>query len=96
MQKNKISITADFLLEIKQLRQQKSNTFTIKTKPNPVNLEFYTKNIFQNEDKDFLDKQKLRDFLPAILYYKKFKESSPGEKKLIVHRNLDLYIKMKD
>lgn len=56
MQKNKISITADFLLEIKQLRQQKSNTFTIKTKPNPVNLEFYTKNIFQNEDKDFLDK----------------------------------------
>ena len=51
-----ISITADFLLEIKQLRQQKSNTFTIKTKPNPVSLEFYTKNIFQNEDKDFLDK----------------------------------------
>lgn len=56
MQKNKICVTADFLLEIKQLRQQKSNTFTIKTKPNPVNLECYTKNIFQNEDKDFLDK----------------------------------------
>lgn len=35
------------------LRQQKSNTFTIKTKPNPVSLEFYTKNIFQNEDKTF-------------------------------------------
>lgn len=34
--------------------------------------------------------------MPAILDYKKFKESSPGEKKLIVHGNLDLYIKMKD
>ena len=52
---NKISMTADFLLEIKQL-DNSSNTFKIKTKPNPVNLEFYTKNIFENEDKDFLDK----------------------------------------
>lgn len=48
-------MTADFLLEIKQL-DNSSNTFKIKTKPNPVNLEFYTKNIFENEDKDFLDK----------------------------------------
>ena len=41
-------MTADFLLEIKQL-DNSSNTFKIKTKPNP-------ENIFQNEDKDFLDK----------------------------------------